>query len=183
MNPEENPGIDKTFPTSAFSIKETFFDFTQLKQNINIKAQNYQKTTTRYQLAYNVIMYNDFLNPFVLFFLPLLVILISIFSVLILEKRTTDPYAIIGPYTGLFFGLVLLHRSLHEAAPSEKTLYMEYSFFFTYLVIIILVIHTILTQYYSEWEFYQKKCIPLFKHLFWPIQFASWIITTLIMFY
>lgn len=183
MNPEKMPGIDKTFSPSAFLIRETFFDLSLLKQGVNLGIQKKTEQETRYQLGFNAIMFNDFLNAFILFFLPLLVILISIFSIFILEKRTTDPYIVIGPYTGLLFGLVLLHRSLHEAAPSDNTIYMEYAFFFTYIVIILLVIHTILAQYYINWEFYQKKFIPFFKALFWPMQLTSWIITTLVMFY
>ncbi len=180
MLPKTLPGIDHD---SNNAVRKTYFDFVPQKPNADLGVRSYLDRSSQYRLGYNIIMRQDILGPFIFFFFPLLVILISIFAVLILEQRKTDAYTLIGPYTGLFFSLVLLHRSLHESAPSSQILYIEYAFFFTYVTIIVLVTHTILTQKYSESDFYQVTVTKFLKHAFWPMQLMSWIITTLLMFY
>ena len=183
MNPFKRPGLDTTFSNTAFYTTETFFDYTPHKPNSDLGVRKYLEISDFYRLAYNAVIDVDLLAPFIYFLLPLLVILISIFAVLMLEQPGTSPYTMIGPYTGLFFALVLLHRSLHEKAPASNTLYLEYAFFYTYIILILLVIHTMLVQRFAKHEFYQLTLVPYFKILFWPLQLIAWIITTLIIFH
>lgn len=183
INPRKLPGLDTTFSLTKFYTTETYFDYTRHKPNSDYGVRGYMDISDQYRLAYNAMISVELLAPFIFFFLPLLVILISIFAVLMLQERKTDPYTTIGPYTGLFFALVLLHRSLHEAAPATHTLYMEYAFFYTYIILILLVIHTIITQRLSNSNFYQDTVVYFYKIIFWPLQLIAWIITTLIIFY
>lgn len=183
MNPNKRPGLDTTFSTTAFYTTETFFDYTPHKPNSDLGVRKHFEISDFYRMAFNAVIDVDLLAPFIYFFLPLLVILISIFAVLMLEQPGTSPYTMIGPYTGLFFALVLLHRSLHEKAPASNTLYLEYAFFYTYIILILLVIHTMLVQRFVKHEFYQKKLVPYFKIIFWPLQLMAWIITTIIIFH
>ncbi len=181
LNPKDLPGINTTFNEAKTAIKKTYFDFIPYAADSDLGSRSEARRIEQYRLDFNILMKDDILGPFIFFFLPLLVILISIFAVLILEERRTDPYTMIGPYTGLFFALVLLHRSLHESAPATQILYIEYAFFYVYITIIILVIHTVLLKFHREELFYQNTIIIL-KHLFWPLQLAAWILTTLIIF-
>jgi TctA family transporter len=119
----------------------------------------------------------------VLYLIPLLVILFSLFSTLLVEGLRSEPLSILGGYTGLFFALIVLQRSLREQLPTGSTLYLEYAFFYTYITIILLIIHTILMYYYKNWESYQKKSLYLMRIMFWPFQLIAWLITTLIVFY
>lgn len=183
IEPHKRPGLDITFSTTAFYTTETFFDYTPHKPNSDLGVRKYSEISDFYRLAYNAVIDVDLLAPFIYFFLPLLVILISIFAVLKLEQPGTSPYTMIGPYTGLFFALVLLHKSLNEKAPASNTLYLEYAFFYTYIILILLVIHTMLVQKFAKSDFYQLTLVPYFKVIFWPLQLIAWIITTLIIFY
>jgi hypothetical protein len=183
LNPTKLPGINTTFSDMIATTKKTFFDFVPYKPDSDLGVRSYRQRSEQYRLGYNIIMVDDVLGPAISFFLPLLVILISIFAVLMLEQRKTDPYTIIGPFTGLFFALVLLHKSLNESAPSTQILYIEYAFFFTYITIIILVSHTILLQIYNDDDFYQNTVVRFLKNAFWPCQLMAWIITTLLIFY
>lgn len=182
-NPYQLPGLDTTFSMTSFYATETFFDYTPFKPNADVGVRQYLELTDQFRLAYNAIIDVDLLVPFIFFFLPLLVILFSIFAVLMLEEKQTDPYKLIGPFTGLFFALVLLHRSLHEAAPATRTVYIEYAFFFAYLIIILLVTHAILLKRFVNNDFYQMKVVPFLKTVFWPLQLSAWIITTWFIFY
>jgi len=183
ISPYKRPGLDTTFSATSFYATETFFDYTPHKPNSDLGVRKYLDVSNLYRLAYNIIIDVDLFAPFIYFFLPLLVILISIFAVLMLERPGTSPYTMMGPYTGLFFALVLLDRSLHEKAPSSGTLYLEYAFFFTYIILILLVVHTMFGQRFGKRGFYQLTLVPYFKIIFWPLQLVAWIITTLIIFY
>ena len=143
----------------------------------------YRKLGEQFRLAFNAVIEADLLAPFIYFFFPLLVMLMSIFGVLFLEQRGTSPYAMIGTFTGLLFALILLHRSLHEAVPSTHTVYLEYSIFYTYIILILLVINSIFIHRFEKLKFYDEKLAPLFKAIFWPLQLTAWIITTLVIFY
>lgn len=183
ISPEATPGLDKEFSLSGFNIEQSFFEYHTIDPTTNFGFKDYGKITDNFQLIYNVIMNRNLLNPLVLYLLPLLVILFSLFCTLIMTGKKTDPFSVLGPYTGLFFALVILHRSLREQLPTGNTLYIEYAFFYTYITIILLIIHTIFTHYYTNWRSYQESALHIIKLLFWPFQFVTWLITTLIIFY
>lgn len=183
ISPEATPGLDKEFFLSGFTTEQAFFEYHKIDPSTNFGFKDYGKITDSFQLIYNVIMNRNLLNPFVLYLLPLLVILFSLFCTLLMTKRETNPFAVLGPYTGLFFALVILQRSLREAQPTGSTLYIEYAFFYTYITIMLLILHTILTHYYKNWAYYQETALHFIKLLFWPFQLVSWLITTLIIFY
>src|SRR5258706_4491 len=143
----------------------------------------FRKVTYNYHLVYNAIINRNLINPFVIYLLPLLVILFTLFTTLLVIKKTSSPLSILGGYSGLFFALILLQRSLREQYPSGSTLYMEYAFFYTYITIILLIIHTILMYYYKHWEKYQNRSLFLMRILFWPFQWITWLITTIVIFY
>jgi hypothetical protein len=183
ISPESTPGLDKDFSLSGFTVEQTFFEYHKTEPNANFGFKEYGKVTDQFQLVYNALMNRNLLNPFVLYLLPLLAILFVLFSTLLVVSKRTDPLTILGAYTGLFFGLIFLQRSLREQHPAGTTLYMEYAFFYTYVTIILLVIHTILMYYYKKWELYQNKSLYILRILFWPFQLISWLITTIIVFY
>lgn len=183
ISPEATPGLDKEFSVSGFTIEQAFFEYHKTDHNTNFGFKEYGKVTDDYQLIYNAIMNRNLLNPFVLYLLPLLVILFSLFTTLLVAGKNTEPLSILGGYTGLFFALIVLQRSLREQHPAGTTLYMEYAFFFTYITIIFLIIHTILMYYYKHWKTYQNNSLYFMRILFWPFQCISWLITTLIFFY
>ena len=183
ISPESLPGLDKEFSISGFNVTQTFFEYKQFKPEANFGFTEYGKITDHFQLVYNVILHRNLLNPFVLYILPLLVILFSLFCTLLIASKRTDPFSMLGPYTGLFFSLIILQRSLREQHPSGSTLYIEYAFFYTYITIILLILHTILNHFYKHKTAYQTKVFHLMKLLFWPFQFITWLITTLVVFY
>lgn len=183
ISPEATPGLDKEFSLTGFTIEQTFFEYRNIDPNANFGFKEYGKVTDNYHLIYNIIINRNLLNPFVLYLLPLLVILFSLFTTLLVAKRTTAPLTILAGYSGLFFALIMLQRSLREQYPTGTTLYMEYAFFYTYITIIFLIIHTILMHYYKRWNTYQDTSLYITRILFWPFQFIIWLITTLIIFY
>lgn len=183
ISPEATPGLDKEFFLSGFNIEQSFFEYHKIDPTTNFGFKEYGTVSDHFQLIYNIVINRNLLNPFVLYLLPLLVILFSLFCTLLMTEKNTNPFSVLTPYTGLFFALVILHRSLREQHPLGSTLYMEYAFFYTYITMILLIIHTILTHYYTHWNYYQEKALQIIKVLFWPFQLITWLVTTFIIFY
>lgn len=183
ISPESAPGLDKEFSLPGFTIEQTFFEYQKVDPNANFGLKEYGKVTDNYHLIYNAIINRNLLNPFVIYVLPLLVILFMLFTTLLVVTKNTLPLSILGSYSALFFALILLQRSLREQYPSGTTLYMEYAFFYTYITIILLIIHTILMYYHKQWKTYQHTSLHFMKILFWPFQLIAWLITTFIIFY
>src|SRR5579863_343098 len=159
ISPESTPGLDKEFSLAGFTIEQTFFEYHRTDPTTNFGFKEYGKVTNNFQLVYNAIINRNLLNPFIIYLFPLLVILFSLFSTLLIEKKETEPLSIMGGYTGLFFALIVLQRSLREQHPAGTTLYLEYAFFYTYITLILLIIHTILLYYYKNWIAYQNKSL------------------------
>lgn len=180
---EDTPGLDKSFTLTGFTVEQTFFSYKAINPVTNFGLNDYGKTTDHYQLIYSLITTRSLVNPLLLFFLPLLGILFSIFCILLVARRDSQPFSVLGPYTATFFSLIILQRVLRDQYPTNTTLYIEYAYFFTYFTIILLTIHTVLIYLYPKWNYYQDKVFPLVRLLFWPFQLASWLITTLIVFY
>ena len=183
ISPESTPGLDKNFSISGFTVQQTFFEYKQFDPKANFGFKEYGKVTDHFQLIYNIILTRNLLNPFVLYILPLLVILFTLFCTLLISSKKTNAFSMLGPYTGLFFSLIVLQRSLREQHPSGSTLYMEYIFFYTYITIILLIFHTILNHFYKHKTTYYAKAFHVMKLLFWPFQLISWFLTTLVIFY
>jgi hypothetical protein len=183
ISPESTPGLDKEFSLAGFTVEQTFFEYFEFDPKANFGFKEHGKVPDHFQLVFNIIMNRNLLNPFILYVLPLLVILFSLFCILLIASKKTDPFSLLGPYTGLFFSLIILQRSLREQHPTGNTLYMEYAFFYTYITIILLILHTILNHFYKYKSGYQDVAFYIIKLLFWPLQLIAWLITTLIVFY
>jgi C4-dicarboxylate-specific signal transduction histidine kinase len=183
ISPESTPGLDKDFTLAGFTIEQTFFEYHKINPTTSFGFKEFGKVSDNYQFVFNAIIKRNLSNPFILYLLPLLVILFSLFTTLLIAERKSSPLAILSGYTGLFFALIVLQRSLREQQPAGATLYMEYAFFYTYLTLMLLIIHTILNYYYKTWHAYHNTSVYYMKLLFWPFQLLSWLITTLIIFY
>jgi len=87
------------------------------------------------------------------------------------EPKSTS-FRTLSAYTGLFFALVILHRTLRSQYQLGKLLYIEYFFFFTYIGILILVLHAGLLQIYRGRANIIMKLFDWFQMFFWPIQLS-----------
>ena len=183
ISPESVPGLSKEFSLSGFTIEQAFFEYQKVEPKANFGFKGYGKVTDNYHLVYNAIINRNLLTPFVIYLLPLLVILFTLFTTLLVIKPTSSPLSILGAYSGLFFALIVLQRSMREQYPSGSTLYMEYAFFYTYITIILLILHTIVMYYYKHWKPHTHQSLYLMRILFWPFQWVTWLITTIIIFY
>ncbi|GMU19105.1 MAG: hypothetical protein AMXMBFR12_02970 [Candidatus Babeliales bacterium] len=180
------PGITNKIDIPGYYLDRSFFSFSVLPIYDEVGLDALRKVTEKIRLHYNVILKRKLINPLIIFMLPLLIILFSIFAIFLVTQRWKgkfDAYRSLGAYTGLFFSLVILHQTLRNQVQSGEPLYIEYFFFFTYVTILLLVLHALLLRISTRANIISDKISPYLKILFWPLQFMLWFAITMIIFY
>lgn len=180
------PGITNKINIPGYYLDRSFFSFTVIPSYDEVGLDALRNVTEKIRLHYNVILKRKLINPLIIFMLPLLIILFSMYAVFLVTQRwhgVFDAFRSLGAYTGLFFSLVILHQTLRSQVQSGELLYIEYFFFFTYMTILLLVLHTLLLRVSSRATLIGEKISPLLKLVFWPLQFILWFGITMIIFY
>jgi hypothetical protein len=181
INPYLVPGASQNMATPGFTTEKSFFSYEKQELNTSFGMEAYAQVSDRYELNYILVLSRNLINAFIVYLLPLLIILFSLFAMFLLINPS-NVRIIVGSYTGLLFALVLLHQTLRNSYPTGDILYLEYFFFFVYTTIMLLILHGLLFKLYDK----RKKFLyytSLLRTFFWPIQLTAWIITTIIIFY
>ena len=145
--------------------------------------KQYGQVSERIELQYNLLIKRKLINAFIIYLLPLLIILFSMFIIFTIVHKKLSVLSSIGAYTGLFFALIILQRALRSQYPAAGLLYIEYFFFFTYIALLIFTANTALLHLKKKEGFFEKIFIPSLKMLFWPIILLAWFIVTILVFY
>lgn len=180
------PGITNKINIPGYHLDRSFFSFSVIPPYDEVGLDGLRKVTEKIRLHYNVILKRRLINPLIIFMLPLLIILFSIYAVFLVTQKLRgkfDAFRSLGAYTGLFFSLIILHQTLRSQVQSGELLYIEYFFFFTYLTILLLVLHTLLLRVSKIANVLNEKVSPYLKIIFWPLQFILWFGITMIIFY
>ncbi len=180
------PGLNNQIKIPGFELERSYFSFSRIPSYNEVGLEVLKNVTDTVQLHYNVILERKLTNPFIIYLLPLLVILFSIYAVFLITfsvRLKFNAFNSLGAYTGIFFSLVILHQTLRNQYQAGELLYVEYFFFFTYITILFLILHSLMLQVSHYVGFINSKLSPYLRLLFWPIQFALWFIVTMITFY
>ncbi len=180
------PGITNQISIPGYSLERSYFSFSVIPPADEVGLDALRKVTDKVQLHYNLILKRKLINPFIMFFLPLLVILFSIYAIFLLSQRGTthfDAFRSLTAYTGLFFSLVILHQTLRNQVQAGELLYIEYFFFFAYITILLLVFHALIRRAHPTIRQATEKMAPYLRLLFWPLQLALWFAVTMFTFY
>ena len=180
------PGVTNEIEVQGFRLDQSFFSYTILSESDEVGLEKIHKVTEKPRLHYNLILSRELKNPFIVFFLPLLIILFSTYAVFIVsfrKRKIPDMFQSIGSYTAIFFSLILLHQTLRNQYHSGQVLYIEYFFFYTYITILFLIVHSLTLRISHLTDIIHDWITPYLRVLFWPIQFGVWFITTIVIFY
>ena len=183
---DPTPGIADKLAVPGFDLERSFFSFINLPAYDEVGLETLKKVTEKVQLHYNVILDRKLTNPLIIFFLPLLVILFSIYAVLLISFRnniSTEIFRSLSAYTAIFFSLIILHQTLRSQYQAGELLYFEYFFFFTYITILLLILHAVILRISHFTKFVSQKISPYLRVFFWFIQCLAWFVITMIIFY
>ncbi len=152
MNPKSHPGIEKLNFLPDWNVHSSFFNY-QNKQDFYL----------------SIVLQRDLLNPFVYHVLPLIVVLVMLFTISLLMGQIKTYFNVIPPLIALFIGTVLSHIGLRQNISMWVILYGEYFYVFTYTAILSVLINFYLFDNHKDLKMLQYKKGLLSKILFFPI--------------
>ena len=180
------PGVSNELNVPGFTFERSFFSYLPIPAFDEVGLELLRNVTEKPRLHYNLVLARKLTNPFIVFLLPLLIILFSIYAIFLVSIRRgkyNDMFQSLSAYVAVFFSLILLHQTLRSQYQAGELLYIEYFFFFTYITILLLIVHVLTIKIRSFQRFMLETLTPYFEILFWPIEFGAWFIVTMITFY
>lgn len=182
VNPSSRPAFNDEFLYAGFSVEKSFFSYRTYSPDTNLGMPNYLQSSQKVHLVYNIVSLRSWTHSFIVFFLPLTVIMFLLFALLFIIESSPDalrtPVRIITAAASLFFSTLVGHQLLRQQFQLSAVTYVEYFFFLAYVTIALLVVYTnILIRSKIE------KSHVFFTFWFWPIQTTAWFIITAIIFY
>lgn len=149
-------------------IEDSFFSYKRKPESLGIINVNRK-------LKLHLVSRVRIMNPLIAYLVPIVVILFAIFSLLWLEATSR-----ISGLTGIFFATIVLHRSLRTGLGISKIIYLEYLFFLTYIMLLLLIVYSIIS---ATQKLFGKEVHTNIKRYFWPLQLTLWLIITAAIFY
>lgn len=177
------PGITADARVPGFTFKNTLFSYKKEEASV-------QKTSE--VLAFNIMLSKKVLAPLMIYFLPIIVIIISLFVVLWvnellgrkIKKESWQPsLGTIGAYSGLLFSTIAIHREIREKFGSGTLLYIEYLLIFIYIAMFVCELISTASPLIIKIKNDEYSILNLGRILFWPILLTYWFIITFIIFY
>ncbi len=180
------PGLNSELVIPGFNKELSFFSFGTISQINEVGLETIRNVTENVQLHYNIILERKLTNPLIIYLLPLLIILFTIYAIFLLSYKghlKTDAFKTVSAYTAVFFSLIILHQTLRNQYQAGELLYLEYFFFFAYVSLFILILHALLLRVSHFKTYIDHKISPYLIILFWPVQTGLWFAVTMIVFY
>jgi hypothetical protein len=109
-----------------------------------------------------------------------MVVLVLLFTILFVRVKSDGFNNIIG-CSGLFFVLVLDHINLRESVLSEQIMYLEYCYFLSYILLLLITITSF--DISKNGRSYNMWADTVLKKYFWTIIFGAMAIITAVFFY
>lgn len=178
------PGIGENAQFFGFNIILSSFSFKNVKPKTTYGVESFGRPTAHFSFNFNIIVARNILNAILIFFLPILIIMFSIYCFFNLsENLKLDLDKTLTAYTGLLLTIIFLHRMMREQTATAKIMYIEYFFLSTYVTILILTAHIFFQQTDFGKKKWYKKLALWYQDLFWDIQMLIAIILTAVLFY
>lgn len=163
IHPTAKPGIEKDFVLSGWKIQKSFFNFRNNPYNSNFGIKSFDQTEFP-ELYFNVSLKRSFLNPFVTHLIPLSVVILILFFILMIQRKTDSDglfgfnslSAVLG-CSALFFVVIFNHIAIRDTLASGRIAYLEYFYFVTYLAILFVSANSFLVARFSNFNLERSK--------------------------
>ncbi|MGB1255114.1 MAG: hypothetical protein ACPG51_04585 [Thiolinea sp.] len=179
-------GMDQNTVMGQWKIFETYFDYNNIEYDTNF-GSDYQPGTNNLELYYNIVVGRKFVNAFVIYLVPLFIILAMLFSILMMITRSDKRKDIFGSSTSgaigstvaLFFVVTLTHANIRQQFAGAGLVYIESFYFIAYIMILLVSLNTYhFTSTNNDYRLYKNDNL-IAKLLYWPVVLLLMLLTTL----
>lgn len=187
LNPYYTPGVSELVNLPESRTIASYFSFQKMDSKSTFGDS--QTDSEFPALVYSIMVKRTFASPFIMNFIPLIIISIILFMIVFSSSK--HPTGNIGLSTmnaiqssaGFMFILVLAHVNERSRILTPEITYIELFYFSSYVFIAINAI--LLGSFLKglEWKVFSYGDNSLMKLLFWPLLLSMWYLATLFTFY
>ncbi|WP_221034034.1 hypothetical protein [Legionella jordanis] len=185
-------GLEKNIVEVGLKFEESFFSMEKLNMDSNFGIKNYRYTENYPELYYNIIVSRYFIDAFIHYLLPVIVIWSILFSLVMMtrtkaeerQKLGLSTIGIISALGAAFFSILVINANLRSQFPGQPILYIELFYAVTYLVISLIAINAFIVTGQDKIPAclkWRDNLLP--KLLFWPVILGSLALLTFFRFF
>jgi hypothetical protein len=178
--PTDCPGLDNHFRIRGWDIAGAYYSYSMESYLCNFGNTNIYGINLFPELIYNISISRKFIDILICKIVPLIVVLVLLFTILFV-RITSDGFNNIIGCSGLFFVLVLDHINLRESVLSEQIMYLEFCYFFSYILLLLITITSF--DISKSGHSYNTWVDNVLKQYFWTIIFGAMSIITIVFFW
>jgi hypothetical protein len=186
-------GLENDIVLQGWELDETFFEYHMNDFQTDFGIGQLSGLHERPELSFNIVITRNFKNAFIVHLMPLVVVLIMLFT--LLSSIYKDPQkkeifgvnvqGIIGSCSSLFFIVMLCHIHLRNSSLGSEVVYVEYFYFLSYFVLLVVAINgfVYLSGKLPHWKWIHCNDNLIIKVLFWPfISVTAALFTVVVLF-
>ncbi len=178
-------GYDNNIVLGHWRLLDTYFNYRTHEYNHALGIYD-ENTKNPPELYFNILIKRRFLNSFIIYILPLLIIASLVFATLMMitknEKQSSifgiSTSGVIGVCSGLFFVILISQTQIREQFAGSRTVYVEYFYPLMYISLLGISVNSYLFSSIKKdknsvlkWIDYEDNIIP--KLIFWPVLLGS----------
>ncbi len=182
LYPDVCPGLANHFYINGWNVYNTFFSYSLESYLCDFGNTEIIGSNRFPELTFNIDISRKFIDIVVCKIIPLLVVLVLLFTILFVRDDDDGFNNIIG-CSGLFFVLVFDHINLRETIMSDGIMYLEYCYFFTYLLLLVITVTSFHVESDSKIKQYYQWIDKSLKKFFWAVIFGMMLTATVLIFY
>ncbi len=137
-------GYDRNIVLGQWELLETFFDYQKHEYNTSFGIYEQRANHHRPELYFNIIIKRRFLNSFVVYMMPLIIIACLAFATLMMITKDQEQASIyglntsgvIGVCSGLFFLVLLSQVQIREQFAGSRIVYLEFFYPLMYMALL-----------------------------------------------
>ncbi len=181
LYPDVCPGLDNNFKINGWKVQNSFYSYKFESYLCNFGNFDMYGINRFPELMFNITISRKFIDILICKIIPLLVVLVLLFTILFVREENDAFNNVIG-CSSLFFVLVFDHINLRESILSENIMYLEYCYFFTYLLLLLMTVTSFNIENMAVKQYYRFADLFL-KRYFWAIIMGAMLLATIIIFY
>ncbi len=186
LSSSARPGLEQSFVVSGWRIGGSYFDFKRGNYDTNFGIDDYEGRADFPELHFNVGLRRNFCDAFISYVVPVLVILFMIYAILLTTTPDADQasklgfstFGVIGSTSALFFVALLAHIQLRNTVQVLEIMYLEYCYFITYGMILLVSVYSLLIPRSSLFVLVRYGHGIIAKLVFWPIVLGAMLAIT-----
>jgi len=183
-------GIDQNLVLPQWKIMATNFSYAKNASTSNYGRGEYRNRGEQPELYFSLHVRRNIFDAFISQFIPLLVIILMLFSILWVGRKKDEPgllgfNALSGASgcSAVFFIVIFSHISTRNMLGSPGVVYMECYYFVTYAAILFVSLNSILVAMDDKSKFINLGDNLISRLIYWPLVTGILFVWTFVTFF